>query len=153
MAGQKQNLKTESFEETTIQTLIGVNNILTKNLIQICMKFKLSPAKLSILKLVNSYGQDTGVSQTVISKYLTVTEANITALIVRMIKGKLIIRRRNPKDKREKLIMLTPKGEELLKKGWPVYIKSIKGFLKSLKNTELETFFRLLVKLFKFHKI
>ena len=152
MAKQKQNLITESFEETTIQTLIGLNNILTTNLIQTCMKFKLSPAKLSILKLVNSYGQDTGVPQSVISKYLTVTEANITGLIERMIKGKLIVRRRNPKDKREKLIMLTPKGEELLKKGRPLYIKSTKDFLKPFKNIELETFSQLLMKLFKSHK-
>lgn len=152
MADKKQNNVAESPEEIAIQIFIGANNILTKTLFNTCMNLKLSPAKLSILKLVHSYGQDTGVPQTVISKYLTVTEANITGLIVRMIKGKLIIRRRNPKDKREKLIMLTPKGEELLKKGWSLYMKSIKGFLKPFNNTELKTFTQLLQKLYKFHK-
>lgn len=145
---------TGSTEEGILYTVLSLTNQCLKVLNKICFKFKLSVAKLNVLRILDVLGADfkkkeKGVPQTVISKHLFVSSPDVTGIINRMAKAKLIIRRKDQYDKRQKLISITPKGKEFLEKAWPVYKKEIHEHTKTLTSAEKEKLYQLLSKLNK----
>jgi len=88
-------------------------------------KYDLSSAKFNILLIVKHIGKEKGIAQNEISKQLLVTTSNITRMIDKLEKDKLVVRIALPGDRRVKLIQITKKGSDLLDKVWIPYKKTV----------------------------
>lgn len=73
---------------------------------------------------------------------------NVTRLIDRLEKEKLVIRKKCKSDGRGVFAYIEPKGKELLEKMWPVYQQSVlTHFAASLSDSEIEMLCSILQKL------
>ena len=87
--------------------------------------YGLSPVKMNALLVVKHAGKGKGLSQNNICKKIIVTAGNITRLIDRLEKDKLVERVSLAGDRRVNLIKITKKASNLLDKVWPVYKKKV----------------------------
>ena len=76
------------------------------------------------------------LSQTVLGKMLLVNRANITGLIDRMEKARLVRRISDPVDRRVKYIEMTEDGIQVLEKAIKVYYGRIQEITSSLSNSD-----------------
>jgi len=98
-------------------------------------KFGLTPARFNALVLIEHHGQEKGVSQIEISEKLIVSGANMTGLIDRLEKDKLVVRTADAQDRRLKRIKTTGKGKKLLEKVWPLHIEKANSLVKHIPNS------------------
>lgn len=109
--------------------------MLTKEFSEFYKEFKFTPAKFNALVLIEHLGKEDGVSQIEISEKLIVTGANITGLIDRLEKDKLVVRIPDVKDRRSNRIKITKKGEELIEKIWSLHIEKTNSLVKHISNS------------------
>lgn len=94
--------------------------------------YGLSSAQFNILMVLKSYGGANSVNQVEISKKMLVSQCNITRLIDKLYKDKLVTKKEDKKDRRNKLIKLTAKGESLCSLLWPKYRALILALSKNV---------------------
>ena len=82
-----------------------------------------------------------------IAKRLIISGSDVTGLIDRLEKERLLTRRGASTDRRVKLIKITPKGSALLDKLWPAHIEQVEQAMSSLPKREQEQLIALLTKL------
>jgi len=108
---------------------------------------KISLARFNILLILKYKGGDSGLSQTGITKSLIVSDGNITRVLDRMEKEKLIIRDNDPGDRRTNIIRISLNGSDLIEKLWPVYDRIIKESLSVITSVEqkkmIKTFYKI----------
>jgi DNA-binding MarR family transcriptional regulator len=77
-----------------------------------------------------------GLSQAALSDMMLVNRANITSLIDRMEKARLVERSTPPEDRRFNIIKLTEKGRRLLDEVEPGYVAEVQRVMAVLKESE-----------------
>ena len=109
--------------------------------------FGLSDVQFNVMMLLahQADGQ-AGLSQARLSEMMLVNRANITSLIDRMERAKLVCRSPAPGDRRYNIIKLTAHGSKLLAEVEPLYMKRIKQTV-SLTQAEQKSLIRMLEKI------
>ena len=82
-----------------------------------------------------------------ISNLLYVTGANITCIINNLEKEKLVKRVPSKTDRRVVLAEITPEGQELINKVYPIYVKNIEGSISDLSTIERNKLIKILGKI------
>jgi DNA-binding MarR family transcriptional regulator len=94
--------------------------------------FDITAHQFGTLLLISKKGS---MTQKMISAMTVDDEALTSRLVVRLMEKKLVQRQKNPDDKRQQLVSLTSKGEEVLKQLTPIAMQ-INGEIKSLLNED-----------------
>lgn len=105
----------------------------------------LTPPKFNLLVTLWACG-DEPLPLSEISRYLLTTPTNVTGLADRLEHDGYVIRQPHPTDRRSKLVALTAKGTELLRRVMPSYLERIGRAMSVLSHDERETMARLLAK-------
>jgi DNA-binding MarR family transcriptional regulator len=107
----------------------------------------LTDVQLNVMMLLHHQsGPEGGLSQAQISDMMLVNRANITSLIDRMEKAKLVVRTAAADDRRYNIIKLTERGKKIFARVDPLYAKEVKNAMAILKGTEQKKLVRMLEK-------
>jgi len=108
-------------------------------------RFGLTDVQLNVMMLLHHQsGPEGGLSQAEISDMMLVNRANITSLIDRMEKAKLVVRTSAANDRRFNIVKLTDKAKKLFAKVDPLYAKEVTKTMDCLKRTDQKTLIRML---------
>jgi DNA-binding MarR family transcriptional regulator len=88
-----------------------VNRMLRRQVPDAWMELSLTLAQLKSLSFISSEG-NTNVRK--LAAALSVTSANVTGIVDRLVKQGLVTRRENPEDRRMLLLQVTDKGRALI---------------------------------------
>jgi DNA-binding MarR family transcriptional regulator len=100
--------------EEAVYSVTLINNIINKNISSQYARFNLTPGKFNILMVVKHVGKEKGIKQVEISKNLILTPSNITKLIDKLEKDKLVHRSAPLGDRRVNIVTITEKGSKLV---------------------------------------
>ncbi len=118
-----------------------------KRAVEFLRPFGLTDVQLNVLMLLHHQsGDDGGLSQAQISDMMLVNRANITSLIDRMEKAKLVVRTAAADDRRYNIIKLTERGKKIFAKVDPLYANKVKNSMVILKEAEQKKLIRMLEK-------
>jgi DNA-binding MarR family transcriptional regulator len=108
-------------------------------------RFGLTDVQLNVLMLLHHQsGAEGGLSQAEISDMMLVNRANITSLVDRMEKAKLVVRTAAANDRRFNIVKLTDKANKLFAKVDPLYAEEVKSAMAVLKGTEQKKLIKML---------
>jgi DNA-binding MarR family transcriptional regulator len=107
----------------------------------------LSPASFGALVTLVRLGRPDGVSQRRLMDELGLTSGTISVRIDRLVEAGLVTRRPDPESKRNTLIALTERGEELVERAIPAHLENERRLLAALSAGEQEQLAGLLRKL------
>ncbi len=128
--------------EEAVYSVTLINNIINKNISSQYAHFNLTPGKFNILMVVKHLGKDKGIKQVEISKNLILTPSNITKLIDKLEKEKLVTRSAPLGDRRVNIVRITERGSKLVdmaSAGSVSEFKKIAGNLKSVNLKKLSS--------------
>lgn len=111
--------------------------VLEKKIAEILSPYGLSPIKMNALLIIKHVGKNKGLSQSELSKKMIVTAGNITGLIDRLQKERLVERSSLKNDRRVKILKITPKGSNLLEKVWPLYKRTVDQIISSIPGIDI----------------
>ena len=83
--------------------------------------YNLSPGKFNILMVIKHQGKDSGIPQVDIGNHLILTASNMTKLIDKLEKERLVTRSSLSGDRRVNIVRITKKGSDLLDRVWDGY--------------------------------
>ena len=99
--------------------------------------FGLTDVQFNVMMLLtHQSGAKEGLSQAQLSNMMLVNRANITSLIDRMERAKLVVRTSAPDDRRFNIVKLTGHGRKLLAEVEPLYAKLVRKIMMVLKEAE-----------------
>ncbi len=124
----------DRINEEVVYNVARAFTIIESHITEILSPYNLSIAKFNIMLMVKHVGQEKGLSQHEISKYLLVTTSNITRMLDKIEKDGYIERCAKKGDRRVNLIRITKKGSDLLDYVWPYYKKLVDGLIGSKFN-------------------
>lgn len=109
----------------------------------------LHSGEFSLMKQIALYHQqnDTSPTLVVLSNLLGIAQATVTTLVDRLVTKELLIKEVSPKDKRAKLISLTPKGKEYLAHNQQVEHERLQSLLEYLGKDDTSELIRILDKI------
>jgi DNA-binding MarR family transcriptional regulator len=100
-------------------------------------QFGLTDVQFNVMMLLaHQSGPEGGLSQAQLSDMMLVNRANITSLIDRMEKAKLVVRTNAENDRRSNIVMMTARGRKLFATVEPVYAKRVREIMSHLGVTE-----------------
>lgn len=111
--------------EEIIYNIARTYLLIHKSLSEYLLKYNLNLAKFNILLIVKHIGKNPGISQGAISKFLLVTDSNMTRMIDKLENEQYLERIAKSGDRRTNLVRITEKGAKLLDTVWPGYVKAI----------------------------
>ena len=103
----------------------------------------ITPTQYNVLRILRGAG-DPGLRCSEIGERLVSSDPDITRLLDRLQKQKLIRRKREPKDRRVIYATITAEGLRLLKEMDPIVTDSVKDFLGHMSHEKLTTLIALL---------
>ena len=108
-------------------------------------RFGLTDVQLNVMMLLkHQSGEEGGLSQAELSDMMLVNRANITSLVDRMEKAKLVVRTAAANDRRFNIVKLTDKAKKLFAKVDPLYSKEVTKTMACLKQTEQKKLIKML---------
>ena len=137
----------ENLSEAALYNIVRTFTLLNRLFQRHYAPFDLTPAKLNVLMLVKHVGGEEGLPQREIAKRLIISGSDVTGLIDRLEKDRLLTRQGASHDRRVKLIKITPKGSALLDTLWPAHIEQVEQAMSSLPKREQQQLIALLTKL------
>lgn len=109
--------------------------------------YKLTEVQFNVLTLLkHQSGESGGLTQVELSRMMLVNRANITTLIDRMEKAKLVIRKPVPDDRRYNTIQLTDHGIEMYDNVAGVYHSKIAEIMQVLDEDQMGVLIAMLTK-------
>lgn len=110
--------------------------------------YNLTDVQYNVMSLLkHQSGESGGLTQVELSHMMLVNRANITTLIDRMEKAKLVARKPVPNDRRYNVIELTDHGFEMYAKVSGTYKRKISEIMDVLDQRELKALIDILEKL------
>lgn len=108
----------------------------------------LHSGEFAVMKCVTRHQMrhDESPNLVVISHFLNITQATLTPLVDRLVQKELLIKVPSPKDKRAKLISLTPKGKEYLESNMLQEKQRIHGLLSHIGEEDTAKLIEILEK-------
>ncbi len=111
--------------------------------------YGLTPAKMNVLMVIKHQGGEKGLSQKAIGKRLLVTASNMTRMLDKLEREKLIERVGQVGDKRVKVIRVTNRGSQVLDNAWPGYIETMRSAMDKLDRSEQKILSQMMLKWFR----
>jgi DNA-binding MarR family transcriptional regulator len=105
----------------------------------------LRPVDYSVLVLVRANPE---VNQKRLARALSIDPPNMATLLDRLEARKLVVRKRNPEDKRSQLLLLTPQGQKLCETAEAIVTKLEIDATSALTKDERAQLIRLAQKIF-----
>jgi DNA-binding MarR family transcriptional regulator len=124
------------YDEEAFYGLVLVYTVLFDKVSKYLDTFDLTPAKMNVLMVIKHQGGEQGLSQREIGRRLMVTASNMTRLLEKLEREKLIERSGREGDRRVKVIRVSKRGSQLLDNAWPGYMKTMKGLMDKLSKAE-----------------
>ena len=134
------------YHEEAVYGVALLYNVINNEISSYLKDFKLTPAKFNVLMTIKHQGSPEGISQVEISKRLIVTASNMTRLLDKLEKEKLINRTAQEGDRRVNIIQISEKGSTLLDKAWLGYIERLKNIINKLDQNDQKLISGLLIK-------
>jgi DNA-binding MarR family transcriptional regulator len=108
-------------------------------------KYDLRPADYTVITLINA---NPNITQKRLSQAINVSPPNLATLLDRLEERGLVLRQRNPRDKRSQTLTLTAEGRSLCKKADKTAFELESEATSMLSDTERAELLRLLQKIF-----
>lgn len=139
----------EEFHWASVELLINLAytyDVTVTKLAQHLNAYGLSLSAFNILmNLSRSEGKGCVLRE--LSDQLVVSRANITGLVDCLVERGLVKRLESKEDRRARIALITPEGEELLEKILPEYYATTRDLLSGLSKDEKAALSKLLVKM------
>lgn len=113
------------------------------NLMDIAESYGLTVMQMYTLCLLET---DTSIPMNSLSSTLACDASNVTGIVDRLLQHDYIKREENPKDRREKMITLSPKGAKICEKISESFISGQPQALQALSKEDKDTLLSLLSK-------
>ena len=94
--------------------------------------YGLSAVQFNLLMLAAYQNKGKGISQVQAATHLITSASNITKLVEKSVQAGLLARKTNPKSRRENIICITAKGQELIDQVWPGYDNLMRGLTEKI---------------------
>ncbi len=134
MAKVKRTRK-DSLAVGTFSRLSKTANIASMEVHRHLAKHKLTVSQFGVLEALYKLGP---MYQRDLAREIVKTTGNITTVIDNLEKNDLVRREREAKDRRYFMVVLTTKGEKLIKKIYPAHAKQVDNVMKRLTKAEQE---------------
>ncbi|MCD4781976.1 MAG: MarR family transcriptional regulator [Candidatus Omnitrophica bacterium] len=134
------------FYEESIYGIVLLYNLLNNAMISCLKEFDLTPAKFNVLMTIRHQGETEGISQVEISKHLIVTPSNMTRLLDKLEREKLVHRFDRKNDRRVNVVRITERGSSLLDRVWPGYNRMLKKVGSQLNLADQRKLSQLVIK-------
>lgn len=112
--------KGRNYENITYVLALIYNTINTK-VEHYLANYGLNTVQFNLLMLIAYQNKGIGLKQTQLAKFLIASASNITKSIDKLLKESLLSRTVNKKSRRENIICITPKGQQLIDSLWSGY--------------------------------
>lgn len=136
--------KEELLSLNTWIRLLRASNSVFKKIKPTMVQYNLTVTQFAVLEALLHLGS---LSQKAISQKLLRSSGNIVLVIDNLERDKLVLRRSDPNDRRVYNIVLTTKGERIIKKIFPDHVKIIIESFSTLNEDEQVELGRLCKKL------
>ncbi len=107
--------------ENIVYTLALIYNVFQARVEAYFAPFGLTAVQFNVLMLAAYQNGGKGLKQVDLSKRLIASASNITKLVEKSVRAGLLSRRTNPQSRRENIICITPRGQELIDRVWAGY--------------------------------
>ncbi len=118
--------------ENITYVLALVYNLLQTRVEKFLLPHGLSAVQFNLLMLAAYQNNGKGLSQVELAKRLIASASNITKLVEKSVHAGWLTRRTNPQKRRENIICITKKGQELIDKVWPGYDQLVKSLTEKI---------------------
>ena len=118
--------------ENITYVLALIYNILQTQVENYLRSYNLNTVQFNLLMLAAYQNNGNGISQIQIAEHLIVSASNITKLVEKSVKAELLTRKTNPQSRRENIICITQKGQELIDEVWPGYDKLVRNLTEKI---------------------
>ena len=126
-----------SAEGAVIYSIARTYSVLIRDLERVYARFGLSAPSFNLLMLLQHGEDPEACTQTAIASRLVVSASDMTGLVDRLEKRGLV--KRTPgKDRRSKLLRITPAGEKLLEEMWSHHSDAVKRVTQRLTAQQAE---------------
>jgi DNA-binding MarR family transcriptional regulator len=146
---KKRNL-TDDFPDTparrAVVSVVRCFGALARQMGPYYASFDLTPPQFQMLTVLNRL-RGKQITQRRLGKELYVSFPNVTVMLSRLEKAKLIQRTVNTADRRERFVKITPRGRALLKRIWKVQPHQLEKVTTGLTENEQLELARLLNKM------
>ena len=102
---------------------------------------------LSQFEVLIRLKMDGAMSQSALAAKLLVTKGNISGLLNRMVKARLVQRKSDRSDRRAHQIVMTPHGHQVFEQSFPKHIRLIHEILSPIKSTEVKSLHSMMMQL------
>jgi DNA-binding MarR family transcriptional regulator len=133
----------DSLEQEAMLNVMRTADVLAGEVALLLKPAKLSATQYNVLRILRGAGPD-GLPCGEVAQRMITRDPDVTRLLDRMEKRKLISRSREKHDRRVVCARITPTGEKLLAELDPVVIEAHKKQLGHLTNDQLKLFIELL---------
>lgn len=126
-----------SIEHEALLNLYYTSICIKKHAADFFSSYELTDVQFNLMMMIRYHGGDEGLSQARLSEMMMVNRANITGLIDRLEKARMV-QRTAAEDRRYNMIQLTPKGQKLLENVNPPYDKEVQKVMGALSKSDLK---------------
>lgn len=141
---KKKRTAKDSLAVTAFSRLSKTANIISTEVHKPLAKHKLTVSQFGVLEALYKLGS---MYQRDLAREIVKTTGNITTVIDNLEKNDLVRRERETKDRRYFMVVLTTKGEKLIKKIYPAHAKQIELVMQRLTPAEQEILLNICEKL------
>ena len=132
---KRKRTRKDSLAVATFSRLTKTANVISSEVHKHLAKHKLTTSQFGVLEALYKLGP---MYQRDLAREIVKTTGNITTVIDNLEKNDLVRREREAKDRRYFMVVLTAKGQRLIKKIYPTHAKQIDQAMKRLTKAEQE---------------
>ncbi|WML36774.1 MarR family transcriptional regulator [Clostridium sp. OS1-26] len=143
------NNSPETDQMRLIEIIIRLGSLIQQLFDEFYKTFKLTKTQFTALYKISLAGEE-GIALSVLGEQMSVTRANITSLVDRMVARGIIVRSMNENDRRSIKAVITKEGKEILERVMPNSEVFSSEVLSFLTENEKENFYELLNKVEKY---
>ncbi|MFA7160156.1 MAG: MarR family transcriptional regulator [Kiritimatiellia bacterium] len=137
--GLDQAIKT--MEHECLLNIVYTGMMINKSAYRYFSRYGITETQFNVLMLLK-YALSEGLSQVALSRRLVVNKADMTGLVDRLERKKLVERSRDGADRRINLVKLTRQGRDMLLKVEKVYFTEVNRLFKGCSKTEIRAIIR-----------
>ena len=141
---KQKRIKKDPLAVAAFSRLSKTANLVSTEVHKHLAKHKLTTSQFGVLEALHKLGP---MYQRDLAREIVKTTGNITTVIDNLEKNDLVRREREAKDRRYFMVVLTAKGQKLIKKIYPAHARQVEKVLKRLTKTEQERLLKLCEKL------
>ena len=133
-------------DAAAVYALVRTAGLAIRELSGVYQRFGLTAASFNLLMLLRHGASPASFTQQVLSRRLVVSPSDITGLVDRL-ESRQLVQRTAGKDRRSKLLRITPKGTALLDDVWPHHLEAVARLTAGIGRTDLDSLLRILSRL------